>query len=42
MIHLILKFLNSQMFGIILGAIITGGFTFLLIVINLLEKSVFI
>ncbi len=28
MIHLILKFLNSQMFGIILGAIITGGFTF--------------
>lgn len=30
MIHLILKFLNSQMFGIILGAIITGGFTFLI------------
>lgn len=28
MIHLIHKFLNSQIFGIILGAIITGGFTF--------------
>ena len=42
MLNLIQEFLNSQMFGIILGAIITGGFTFSLIVINLQEKNVFI
>lgn len=28
MLNLIQEFLNSQLFGIILGAIITGGFTF--------------
>lgn len=30
MIHLIREFLNSQLFGIILGAILTGGFTLLI------------
>lgn len=30
MIHFIQEFLNSQLFGIILGAILTGGFTFLI------------
>ena len=28
MFHLIQEFLNSQLFGIILGAVLTGGFTF--------------
>lgn len=30
MIHLLQEFLNSQLFGIILGAILTGGFTLLI------------